>query len=175
MRPETGLEPGAELRHVVATNEVAPGTGAGALDLRPMPSRPLPSALGATLLVAACASSATPGPAPFDAGGSPFCPAGPTKPTASALALPSGTCQANEGPCDYEATPCPDVLNGAVYGYLCTCDRGAWICNVVSERGLCAPLPGDGGAVGDSGFPVGPFDATPGPVGPPGPTGPAQP
>jgi hypothetical protein len=122
----------------------------------------LPSAIAALFIaLAACAATTTQSSPSSDAGTPAACPAGPNKATASASLLPIGrACAQNQGPCDYEATPCPEVVNGAVFGYSCVCgDGGTWTCPAVSTRGQCAPLP-DGGA-GDGGNPSGtPLDAT---------------
>jgi hypothetical protein len=127
-------------------------------------------------LAAACgAAVAGPPYTPVDAGNPPVCPVGPNAPTASTATLPSGACTSSEGPCNYEATPCPSVKNGTVNGYTCTCASGSWDCEIVNQDGLCSPIP-EGGVEDADLFP----DAAPGPdgngyVGPSGPTGPAQP
>jgi hypothetical protein len=122
------------------------------------------------MLALACGSTTSaPAPAVADAGRKPACPVGPAGRTSSPSTLPSGACQANEGPCAYEATPCPDVVNGAVNGYECSCQSGSWSCPIVNQTGMCAPLPTD-----DGGTVTGP-NTEAGPPGPTGSTGPAQP
>lgn len=116
----------------------------------------------------ACGSTATPSPN-LDAGGGGSCPPGPNSATAPSTSLPTGACPANEGPCGYEATPCPQVKNGAIFGYSCRCgDDGKWSCAIVNMHGgLCAPFP-DSGPV-DGSLPIGPLSDSGGA------TGPAQP
>jgi hypothetical protein len=136
----------------------------------------LPTLLGASMLIGACGSViSTPPPPVPDAGPAPICPVGPNGPAAPASELPSGACQSDEGPCDYEATPCPSVLNGTVNGYLCTCQSAVWDCEVVNQQGLCTPISEDGGETDADLFPDVAFFDDVGTIGPTGPTGPNQP
>jgi hypothetical protein len=119
-----------------------------------MASKNFRAALSASLFFLGCGATASvPALVPPDSGSTPVCPAGPNASTAPASALPSGACASNEGPCDYEATPCPSVVNGTVNGYVCVCQSGTWSCNIVNQTGLCAPLPEYEGGIDGATFP----------------------
>lgn len=140
----------------------------------PSPSKKVPGAVAASMLIAACGSTASipPVPAGPDAA-APDCPAGPNSATAPAGEIPMGACSLSEGPCSYRGTPCPSVATGTVYSYLCTCPNGTWNCQIEDQVGFCSPIPDEGGIEDASIYPDVSFDAAS--ITPIGPTGPAQP
>ena len=138
-------------------------------------TRTFPGLLGASILLGACGTAISNAKGTGDSGASPACPPGPTGPTDPESALPAGACPENAAPCDYEATPCPGVMNGAVNGYQCSCVSGAWNCQIVNTVGMCSAISFDGGGDADL-FPDVFYDASPiGPTGATGATGPTGP
>jgi hypothetical protein len=124
-----------------------------------MASRKIFAVASALLLAAACNSSVAPLPTLSSPDSTaPVCPLGPSTGTASLSTLPTGSCNADNGPCYFEGTPCPATANGTVNSYVCNCQSAQWTCELIDQSGFCAPLPPDDGGSEDSGLIIPDFD-----------------